>query len=174
MSARVGGGMDVGRAFAGLSALTVLAAVAAACVPELPAALRGWFSFELVPPPATVAHLAAVWVANLRVAGFVLLAALAVCARWPVPLLDALVTVVLGGNVALVGLALGAHGPALAPRLAHVPLEWAGFAVVLATYLKARHDPYCLRALLGAGGLSAGLLALAAAVEVWGMPPRWP
>ena len=108
--------------------------------------------------------------ANLRVAGFVLLAALAVCARWPVPLLDALVAVVLGGNVALVGLALGAHGPALAPRLAHVPLEWAGFAVVLAAYLQARRDPSSLPALLRAGGLSAGLLALAAAVEVWATP----
>jgi hypothetical protein len=161
---------EVGRVFAALWALTALAAVVAVAVPGLASGLRGWFAFE---PGRSGGQLAAVWVANVRVVGFVLLAAVAVGARWPVRMLDALVAVVLGGNVVLVGLAIGAHGPALAPWLAHLPLEWAGLAVALAAYLSARRTPSCLRTLLRAAGLSAGLLALAAAVEVWATPLRW-
>lgn len=80
----------------------------------------------------------------------------------------------MGANVALVGAALGAHGLALGPWLAHLPLEWTGLAVALGAYLRARGGRPPVAAMARRLGLAALLLAAAAAVETWATPLRWP
>jgi hypothetical protein len=161
------------RAFGSLIAVTLSAALVAAATPGLATALRRWFAFE-PEPVAAIAAAFTVWLANMRVLGLVLLAALAARERRLVPALDLAVAVVLGDNVAVVGLALGAYGLALLPWLAHVPLEWAGLAVGLAAYARARDHTPCLPAVAKAGAAGAGVLALAAVVETWATPLALP
>jgi len=132
--------------------------------------LRAWFAFEPGDAGSGIGDALALWMANLRVAGFVLLATLAARARRLVTALDLLVAACLTVNLGLVGLALGAYGPRLLPWLAHVPLEWAALAVVLTAYRHARRASPGLLQLARAGATAAALLALAAAVEAWATP----
>src|SRR4051794_13361974 len=115
MTTQAIGRRELAQAYVGLVVVTLLAVLVAAVVPAFAASLRAWFSFDPTarPLPGGVAGIA---LANLRVLGVVLLAALAARQRELVPLLDALVAFELAVNVALVGLALGAYGPALLPR----------------------------------------------------------
>jgi hypothetical protein len=161
------------RAFAWLLGLTLLAALAVGAAGSAEA-LQSWFAFEPGPRKAGIGHALNIWLANLRVLGLLLLAALAVQARHLRPVLDAVAVLIIGANVTLVGLALGAYGAPLLPWLAHVPLEWAGLAFGLAAYTRARDHTPCLPAVAQAGAAGAGLLALAAAVEVWATPLALP
>jgi hypothetical protein len=162
------------RALAWLVGLTLLAAVVAAVAPGLGEALRTWFAFKAGTRAAGTVHALGIWLANLRVLGLLVLAALAVRERQLRPALDAVVVLIIGANVALVGLALGAYGLPLLPSLAHVPLEWAGLAVGLAAYARARNHTPCLPDVAKAGVAGAGLLGLAASVEAWATPLALP
>lgn len=155
------------RVLAGLLGATLLVALTAAAVPGVAPELRHWFAFAPGPRPAGIACALAVWAANLRVLGFLLLAALAARERRLRPALDAVVTLVVGANVGLAGGALGAYGPGLLPSLAHVPLEWAGLAGGLTAYLHARTQRVLPARLARLGAGAAALLALGASVEVW-------
>ncbi len=162
------------RAFGWLTLGTIAAALVAAATPTLAASLRAWFAFEPGVRAGGSAQAIGIWTANLRPLGLLLLATLALRERRLRPVLDGIVALALGTNVALVGLALGAYGPPLLPWLAHVPLEWAGLAAGLAAFARARDHTPSLPAVAGAGAVGAGLLALAAVVEVWATPLALP
>lgn len=67
------------------------------------------------------------------------------------------------------GLAIGAYGPAIAPFLPHLPLEWCGLACGCAAWVTGRDDvPWRLCA--GA----AACLAAAALLEVFAVPGAQP
>jgi hypothetical protein len=174
MIARLPGPTVAMRALAWLTGATLLAALVATASPGLAAALREWLAFKPGSTPTGFDQAIAIWLANLRVLGLLLLAALAARERRLTPALNAVVAVVLGANVVLVGLALGAYGLPLLPWLAHVPLEWAALAVGLAAYARARDHSPCLPAVAKLGAAGAGLLALAASVEVWATPLTLP
>lgn len=164
----------VRRALAALGATALLAALTAATAPGLAGALRDWFDFAPAELPATAGDPLAIWLTNLRVLGLLLLAAFAARERGLVPVLDVLVSLTLGVNVAFVGLALGTYGPPLLPWLAHIPLEWSGLAVGLAAYITAREHTSGLPQIARAAAGAAALLGLAACVESWATPLALP
>jgi hypothetical protein len=174
MTARRAAPTASARALVWLTGVTLVAALVAVAAPGLAVALRAWFALEPGTSRTGIHQALGIWLANLRVLGLLLLAALAARERRLVPVLDAVVAAVLGVNVVLVGLALGAYGPPLLRWLAHVPLEWAGLAVGLAAYARARDHTPCLLAVAKPAAAGAGLLALAGAVEVWATPLTLP
>jgi hypothetical protein len=92
--------------------------------------------------------------------------------RWPWLLRagDVVVWSCLAVNVALGGLALGAYGPRLLAYLPQWPFEWAGLAVALAVWTRARRGrrDYCELFLLGI--VAALLLSCGALVETFATP----
>ncbi len=151
-----------------LWALTALAAALAAGLPGAAELVRDALALDLQPDPQQPSETLTITLTNLRVAALPVLGALAVThAAHARALFDALLAVVLGLNVALVGAAIGAYGPVrLAPWLMHLPLEWAGLSLPLAAYLHARSRrstrPSALLVLLAA---TTALLAVGALVE---------
>lgn len=149
---------------------TLLAALLAL---PLAGQLRGVFAFRFALAPSGTASMAALIAANnVREAGIPLLfAALKTGGRrWPVMLGDVVVGASLAVNVALGGLALGTYGTRLLPYLPQWPLEWAGLALALAGWCRARRgrrDP-CELALLAIA--TAILLCLAALLETYVVP----
>jgi hypothetical protein len=83
---------------------------------------------------------------------------------------DVLVLTTLVVNAAPVGAALGAYGSELLPYLPHVPIEWA--ALALGASASAIQRQRAMTFIEGAriGVLVATLLAVAAALETWGVP----
>jgi hypothetical protein len=82
---------------------------------------------------------------------------------------DLAVLAVLALNGALVGIELGHWGLRLIPYLPQLPLEWLAVAIATSSWMTTRtprDSGSDRRALLTAAALSAGLLAVAAAVEV--------
>jgi hypothetical protein len=69
-------------------------------------------------------------------------------------------------NLAVVGASIGAYGARMIrAALPHGPVELAAYSLALALYLEGRHQPLALKHILGVGGLSVALLALAAVLE---------
>jgi hypothetical protein len=159
------------RAFVALWGLTIASAAVVAGLPALGARLRDWYAFA--PRGGDPTRALAIWAANARVVVLILLAAFAMRPRVR-PVLDGLLMIVVGGNVALVGAALGAYGARLVPWLAHLPLEWAGFAAVLGVYTHARAAAPSQRQFAQTAAVAFGLLAVGASVEVWATPLGWP
>lgn len=90
--------------------------------------------------------------------------------RWPIVLGDIVIAACLTTNMALGGLALGTDGMPALPYLPHWPLEWAGLALALTAWRRARmgrRDP-CELALLAM--TTAFLLCLAALLETYAVP----
>jgi hypothetical protein len=82
---------------------------------------------------------------------------------------DVTVMAILMLNGALVGIELGHWGLRLIPYLPQLPLEWLAVAIATSSWMTTRtprDSESHRRALLTAAALSAGLLAVAAAVEV--------
>jgi hypothetical protein len=82
---------------------------------------------------------------------------------------DVTVIAILMLNGALVGIELGHWGLRLIPYLPQLPLEWLAVAIATSSWMTTRtprDSASDRRALLTAAALSAGLLAVAAAVEV--------
>jgi hypothetical protein len=140
-------------------AAVVLGALAAGAVVVLGAGgtLRGWLG--LTPEHPVDVPVAELWLANARTL-LVAFAAAAAVVWWPRArvALDAVVCLVLGGNVLLVAVAFGAYGrPLLRLAPGHYVLELLAVATAAAAYLDARR----------AGRLRIGVAAgCAAAVAV--------
>lgn len=143
---------------AGVLAAGVVVALAAG------ARLRAWFG--LTPQQPIDVPVAELWLLNART---VLLAfgAAAAVVWWPPArgALDAAVCLVLGGNVLLVAVALGAYGePLLRLAPGHYVLELLAIATAAAAYLDARRTG-ALRVWVVAGCAAAvAVLLLGAAV----------
>jgi hypothetical protein len=82
-------------------------------------------------------------------------------------LVDAWLVTVFFLNATLVGIALGAYGGRLAFAAAHVPIEFGALAVAGGAYIAARQRLVGVCALMGAAGLCAALLVVAAAAETY-------
>jgi hypothetical protein len=135
------------------------------------------FSFRGVPDELDEAS--AILVTNARIAGVFLLAA----ALRGVPrhearqgalytlagaACDTLVALTCVANAAFVGAAIGAYGRRmLEAMLPHGPIELAGFALALGTYLQARHQVIVPGALVRIVGAVISLLGAAAAAETY-------
>jgi hypothetical protein len=90
--------------------------------------------------------------------------------RWPIVLGNVVIAACFTADVALGGLALGTDGMRALPYLPQWPLEWAGLALALAAWRRARsgrRDPLELT-LLAIG--TAVLLCVAALLETYAVP----
>lgn len=83
---------------------------------------------------------------------------------------DVLVLTTLVVNTAPVGAALGAYGLQLLPYLPHLPIEWAGLALGASAWAIQRRHAMTVPEGARIGVRVAALLAVAAAVETWGVP----
>jgi len=145
---------------AGVLAAVVVGALAAG------ASLRAWFG--LTPEHPVDVPVAQLWLDNVRTLLLAFGAAAAVV-WWPRarPLLDVVICVVLGGNVLLVAVALGAYGePLLRLAPGHYVLELLAVGTATAAYLDARREG-ALRApvIVGCAAAVAVLLLGAALLE---------
>ena len=126
--------------------------------------LRDWFG--LTPERPTAVPVRELWLANARTLLLAFGAAAAVV-WWPRArvLLDVLVCVVLGGNVLLVAVALGAYGePLLRLAPGHYVLELLAVATAAAAYLDARRAGALRGGVVAGCAVAVALLLLGAAV----------
>ena len=147
-------------------AAVALGALAAGAVVALAAdeALRDWLG--LTPEHPTAVPVAELWLANVR-ALLLAFGAAAAVVWWPRArvLLDVVVGVVLGGNVLLVAVALGAYGePLLRLAPGHYVLELLAVATAAAAYLDARRSGVLRRGVLTGCAVAVAALLLGAAV----------
>ena len=149
----------------------LLAALAALLVVLLGVehAVRAWYGLH--PSSPTAVSAAHVFANNVKICAIALLGGINVRvwprARW---LLDPVLVGLLAVNVLLVGTALGAYGaPLLRLIAAHALLELLAAGVAGAAYLHARRrEPLSLSAMAWCTVATAGLLILAAVLEVHG------
>jgi hypothetical protein len=144
----------------------VLGALAAGFVVVLGAggAVRDWLG--LTPEHPTAVPVAELWLANAR-ALLVTFGAAAAVVWWPRArmLLDLVVCLVLGGNVLLVAVALGAYGePLLRLAPGHYVLELLALATAAAAYLDARRAGVLRAGVVAGCAAAVGVLLLGAAV----------
>jgi hypothetical protein len=126
--------------------------------------LRDWLG--LTPEHPTAVPVVELWLANVRTLLLAFGAAAAVV-WWPRArvLLDVLVCVVLGGNVLLVAVALGAYGePLLRLAPGHYVLELLALATAAAAYLDARRTGALRRPVVAGCAVAVAALLLGAAV----------
>lgn len=125
---------------------------------------RQFLRFTFNGPEASAFQLAA---HNGRLVAAVLLAALAVPRLGGTRIaLDCVLALVLVGNAAAVGAALGAYGARAAKALAfHGPPELAALSLAGGAYIRARRARGSATALLGTGAASLALLIVAGALE---------
>jgi hypothetical protein len=147
-----------------LAALTagVLAAVAVA-VFGFGESLRTWY--DLAPERPSDVPALELWTHNIQNIVFLLGVTFAAVwwlrVRW---LWDAIVVIVVGGNVVLISVAFCAYGDWLLPWLPHTVAELVGLAVMTGAYLGARRDGVLRPGLLAGCVMVAGGLLLAAAL----------
>jgi hypothetical protein len=156
---------DVQRVALVALAASVLAAAAVLAF-ALGQPLRDWFG--LTPEHPARVGAGELWLDNARTLLWPLAAAAAV-SWWPRArhALDGLLVVILGGNVLLVALALGAYGaPLLRLAPGHYALELLALATAAAAYVDARRARAVRpRALAGCSAATAALLLGAALLE---------
>lgn len=85
---------------------------------------------------------------------------------------DVLVAACMAANVLVVGGALGAYGPALAPYVPQLPVEWAGLALGASSWLVQRRRALTVWEGALCVGLIACLLLLAGVLETVAVPHR--
>ena len=154
---------DVERVVLVALAASVVAA-AAVLVLALGQPLRDWFA--LTPEHPARVGVGELWLDNARTLLWPLAAAAAV-SWWPRAryALDVLLVVILGGNVLLVALALGAYGePLLRLAPGHYALELAALATAVAAYLDARRAGVVRPRVLGGCAAATAILLLGAAL----------
>lgn len=160
-------------------ALAAIAAVAAAVTVLAAPAARAWLDYRFTGLPANVGEVLSILAHNARLLGApigLLLIAQATLhsgrqARFLCALRTAgesLLAGAIAANVLVLGAALGAYGPRMARALLpHGPVELAAFALALALYTTGRHARLTLRDAGAVAAVSVGLLAVAAALEVF-------
>lgn len=139
-------------------------AAAAVLVLALGEQLRGWFG--LAPERPVRVGIGELWLDNARTLLWPLAAAAAV-SWWPRAryALDVLLVVILGGNVLLVAVALGAYGePLLRLAPGHYALELGGLATAAAAYLDARRAGVVRLGVVGGCAAATVVLLLGAAL----------
>ena len=126
----------------------------------------------------TLGAAAGIFATNIRLAlvPFILIALRFQTARASRLIGDVLLAGLLGGNAALVGLALGRWQDRLMPYLPHLPIEYLAIATAAGAWLAVRHGDGdhrgALRASAGYAIATVVLLAIAAVVEVLATPHR--
>ena len=158
------------RALMAMAGMIAVSALLVAALPGAPTAVRATLAFRLQPQVVTLADAVSLAATNAKAAGLVLLGALAARDRVTRTVFDVLLTVLLAGNMAIIGAALGAYGPQLLPWLVHLPLELAALAVPAAAYVCARSARLRPCRLLATTALTVALLAVAALVETYLTP----
>lgn len=158
-------------ATAALLLVTVTVAAFAAAVPGAPSELREGFAFSLEEGHGgSLSEALTYFATNARVIAALLVAA------WVRPritagvLLDAAAAAVVGINVVVVGLALGAYGFHAIPWLVHLPFEWAALGAASTAIAASRRRRLSTAALGGIAGSAGLLLAVAASMEAWATP----
>jgi hypothetical protein len=154
---------------AGAAALTITAAAAAVAVTGTADDVRRSLRLSFAGVAQKPSELLTIALHNARIAAATFVCAVA--APW-LPsrarmLVDASLVTVFLLNATLVGIALGAYGGRLAFAAAHVPIEFGALAVAGGAYIAARRRSVGVRGLMGAAGLCATLLVLAAAAETY-------
>jgi hypothetical protein len=135
--------------------------------------LRGAFGLSgHLAVPGTTRMVALIAANNAREAAIPFLFAVlrAGARRWPIVLGDVVISACFTADVALGGLAFGTDGMRALPFLPQWPLEWAGLALALAAWRRARtgrRDPLELTLLAIA---TAILLCVAALLETYAVP----
>lgn len=136
--------------------------------------VRHLLGIELAPATAPGSASMAAWIAanNIREAAVPFLCLALRPRRWPWLLRagDLVVWSCLAVNVTLGGLALGAFGPRLLLYLPQWPFEWAGLAVALAAWTRARRGPRDFCELLLLAIIVALLLCSGALIETFATP----
>jgi hypothetical protein len=159
----------------------LLALILVAAVVHLIAAARArrllWFAFPARPPGLDAAW--GIFTGNLRLAAAPLTAALLLqlanrdggAVKHGRALLDAIITIVLGLNIVIVGAGFGGYGPRMIRyALPHGPVELAGYCCALTVYTTARAGhPHTREAWL-LPSASVALLAVAAVLEAVASP----
>jgi hypothetical protein len=167
--------LAVGVAGVLLAAIAVVAAIVGVAAGGT---VREWLAYPFTGVPATTGQAAVIFAHNARallgVIGLLLIAqAAAHQPDGPGRVQRALratgetaLAGVVAANVLVVGAALGAYGSRMVRALLpHGPVELAGFALVIALYLRGRHRALHIRQLLVTAVVSVLLLAAAALLE---------
>lgn len=157
--------------------LFMFAATAAAALVEL---LDPSLFASSAPRPTllpTLGAAAGIFATNIRLAlvPFIVIALRFQSARASRLIGDVLLAGLLGGNAALVGLALGRWQDRLIPYLPHLPIEYLAIAAAAGAWLVVRRrgdHRGALRASAGYAIATVVLLAIAAVVEVLATPHR--
>lgn len=164
-------------AYAGLWALTVAFAAVVWAIPGGSGFARGALVLSLSAarnPAPSVAAAVSITANNALHAGWPLALGPIGAARRRAA--RAFVDVAVALNIAmcavLVGSAIGGYGSRTVAFLPQVPLEWAGVAVGAAGWTVERSWPLRRHERAVAAGVLVGLLAVAAAIEVWVTPHR--
>ncbi|RKQ90505.1 hypothetical protein C8N24_0310 [Solirubrobacter pauli] len=155
----------VAAAYAALWALTLTAAtialLAGVAAQVTPDGQRGGNVSETLSILTTNARMAAVTIAAALL--------LRIVREWRL-IFDLVLGVLYAFNAAVVGVAIAEHGPAILPWLAHLPIEWAAFAISAGAYLQARNAPPSWSLLARYAALAAVTLTLAAVIESYALP----
>lgn len=151
--------------------MTLVPAALVVAVPGAPAAVRDVLAFRLEEGQRSGVHEAVTYLTtNARVVAVILVCAWARSRTCAGPLLDVVVAAIIGANVGLVGIALGAYGFSAVPWLVHLPVEWAALGVASAAYAAGRAHSLSTAEIAGPAGAAALLLAAAAMMEAWATP----
>jgi len=152
-------------------AITLGPAAIVAVAPGAPTAIRDALQLRLEPKPGDWGAALDYLTANARVIAAIFLAAWARSRSGPLgPVLDALVALVIVGNTALVGAAIGAYGPPLLPWLVHLPVEWAAMTIAGVAFVRARAGDRLRRPLRVAISTATLALVVAAIAESFATP----
>jgi hypothetical protein len=128
---------------------------------------------ELNAPPR-LGHILALAAHNFPIAAWPVLLGVVGAHRHPTArrIADVVVAGAMTANILIVGSALGAYGTALLPYLPQLPLEWAGLALGVSSWVVQRRRALTVREGALCVGVIACVLLLAAALETVAVPHR--
>jgi hypothetical protein len=151
---------------ASVGALTIVAAIAGAWMPELAPSAR--------PRPVlhgTVGEALSIFVHNMRL---LVVPLMLTAGRWTTgrtrPVGDVVLVAMVVANATTVGLALGRNRSELLPYLPHLPLEWMALSVTAGAWLSHRGQRATWRSLAPYAAAVLVLAALAAVLETFAVP----
>jgi hypothetical protein len=124
--------------------------------------------------PPQIGHVLELAAHNLPIAAWPVLLGAVGAHRHPTTrtIADVLVATAMTANILIVGSALGAYGTALLPYVPQLPLEWAGLALGVSSWLVQRRQALTVREGALCVGVMACVLLLAAALETIAVPHR--
>lgn len=153
-----------------LSVVTAASAAIVATVPGLAPCVRTWLPRHDPRLAHNALQAASIAARNAALAGGVLIVVIGISRLGERTVGDVVVAAFALRQTTVVGAAIGAYGPDLLPYLPHLPIEWAGVAVPVGAWLRARALPLSTRQVAGLGVAIAALLTVAAVVETFCTP----